>query len=128
MAGSSMTFGELTPFEPARHLRRATITWVSDSATGAVSGTSTETYIGHFLGITTVPSGSAAPTTLYDITVKDQYGVDLLGGNAADRSATAGEWASASPYPHPVNGLITIAITNAGNSKEGTIYIDLETR
>ncbi len=32
-----------------------------------------------------------APTTLYDIVIRDQYTVDILGGKGADRSATEGE-------------------------------------
>lgn len=127
MAGSAMSFGDQTPFKRGQAFRRTTVTFTTDDATGAVEGTSTEEFCGLFYGITTDP-GSAAPTANWDIVVKDEFGVDMLGANGSDRHTSNSEWASASPYPRPVNGPITISITNAGNSKTGTIYIDHEPR
>lgn len=61
--------------------------------------------------------GTTQPTTLYDITINDAYGVDLMGGVLADRSATAGERALAklntSVYGGvPLLGTETVTITH----------------
>jgi hypothetical protein len=131
-----MTFGAQAPLNPAQIMRKTAVTWVSDDTTGAVSGTSTETFSGLFYGITTDP-GATAPTDNYDICVTDDTGLELLGGtagasstdgNGMNRDTANTEFAQASPYPIPVDGPLTITITGAGNSKVGTIYIWHESR
>lgn len=136
MAGSVMTFGDQGKVKPAQGMRRTAVTWTSDSSTGSVSGTSTEHFCGLFYGIVTDP-GATAPTDDYDVCVTDDIGLELLGGtagssstdgNGIDRDTANSEFAKADPYPIPVKGPLTITITNAGNSKTGTIYIYHETR
>ncbi len=120
MAGSSVTFTK-------RRIGNAIdikIDWVSDDAAGTASGTLTGDVVGSLQRFTTVPSGGGtAPTAAYDITLKDEHGVDLLNGLGADRSATATESKGQS------DGLLftaatslEFAVANAGNSKQGTAY------
>lgn len=120
MAGSSVTFTR----KKIGAIVKYTIAWVSDDAAGTATGTLAGEVVGQFQRFTTVPSGGGtAPTALYDVTLKDESGVDLLNGLGADRSATATESKNAN------DGLLFTAATSlvfavaaAGNSKQGTAY------
>ena len=140
MAGSSMTFeyDEGTDGGGYRHgIRRVIATWLSDDATGAVSGT-TRKLSGTLIKANTNP-GSAAPTDDYDITLTDEDGVNILTAcddDLSDRDTANSEEVyflvkdhAVSPLAqslHPVVcGAITIAVANAGNAKAGvlTLYV-----
>ena len=96
--------------------------WTSD-ASGNVSGiASSRTYDGQVLMVATVPSASAAPTDLYDLTVLDDNGLDVLAGAGVDRSATVTQYVVASLGAVAISTL-TITIANAGISTQGTVYI-----
>lgn len=60
--------------------------------------------------------GTTAPTASYDITITDANGVDIMGGELADRSATATQQVVpkiGSLYgARRVNGTVTLNITN----------------
>ena len=45
----------------------------------------------YYLDMMLVDPLTPAPTTLYDIVIRDDYTIDILGGNGANRSATDGE-------------------------------------
>lgn len=131
-----MSFGDPNKVRQGLSMRRTAVTWTSDDTTGAVSGTSTYVFSGLFWGITTDP-GATAPTDNYDVCVTDDLGVELLGGtagssstdgNGMNRDTSNSEFAQASPYPMPIDGTITLTLTNCGNSKQGTIYIWTEDR
>lgn len=141
MAGSSMAFTYDDGVDGAglrSRVRRVIAAWVSDSATGAVSGT-TRKLTGRLVKAVTVPSGTAAPTDNYDIALTDEQSVDVLAGvlNGIGNRDTANTeevyffnkdgagtgLIAANPI---VSSTITVAITNAGNSKAGTIYLYLE--
>lgn len=141
MAGSSMTFTYDDGSDLAgahRGIRKVTASWISDDSTGAVSGT-TGKIVGEIIKAVTVPSGTAAPTANYDITLADEAGVDILAacvaaGRLADRHTSTTEQryffaedidtAPLAKATHPaVCDKITIAVTNAGNSKAGTIIL-----
>ena len=95
--------------------------WVSD-ASGDVSGTaSSKRYDGALLMLATVPSATA-PTTLYDLTVLDGNGLDVLAGTGADRSATVTEYVVAS-LGAVAESTLTVTVANAGNAKGGTVYL-----
>lgn len=121
-----------TPHEANRTGNTIAVPWTS-SAGGAAT---VEVAIKGFLyGAWTVPgTGDAAPTALYDLTIVAAAagGQDLLGGNGADRSATAVEFASADPYPVPYNcdqiGNAVVTIAAAGDTNTGTVYLEVETR
>ena len=110
-------------------IRKIIADWTSDDTTGAVAGTTVK-IIGELIKGTTDP-GATAPTTLYDIVLTDAEGVNLLGLSADDllnRSATVTEevyfglTTQASAFP-VVADLVTISVSNAGNSKLGQLII-----
>lgn len=89
--------------------------------TNAINGT---------VGWVETKPGSTAPTALYDITLTNSDGLDIMGGKLADRSATLAE--GSAPYDTvgaiylttPVRGPLDITITNNSvNSATGTISI-----
>ena len=79
----------------------------ADAATGTVPDTPTERPIaGDLIKVTTNP-GATAPTALYDITLEDEDGVDVMGGALADRAAASSEVA----YPKdPAGAVITTGV------------------
>ena len=119
MAGSLMTFTEI------RHssVKKIKAEWTSDDTTGAVSGTTTYPYDGNLIGVITVPDGVAAPSDNYDIAINDDDSVDVALGALADRDTANTEYVAAASMAGVANSKLTIAITNAGNSKKGIVYI-----
>ena len=101
--------------------------WVTDSS-GNLTATATGYPVeGFLMAVETVPSATAAPTTLYDVVLNNAQGLDMMGGALGDRSATAAEMTLPllngiyTMLPEP--GLLTLDVTNAGNSKSGTVRI-----
>lgn len=142
MAGSSMTFTYDDGADGAgirTRVHRVIASWVSDDATGAVSGT-TRKLAGRLVKAVTVPSGTAAPTDLYDIALTDEQSLSVLAGvqsTLADRATATTQQVhffvldtAATPLAQSVHPIVcsavTIAVTNAGNAKAGTIYLYLE--
>lgn len=120
MAGSAMTFTEITHGS----IKKIKAAWTSDDATGAVSGTTVNYYDGRILGAITVPSGGGtAPTNLYDIAVNDGDSVDVALGALANRAAAATEFVVEASMAAVAHSKLTVAVTNAGNSKQGTLYL-----
>jgi hypothetical protein len=119
MAGSAMVFTEI------RHssVKKIKAAWTSDDTTGAVSGTTTYPYGGKLIGAITVPDGVAAPSANYDIAVNDDDSVDVALGALANRSDTDTEYVAEASMAGVANSKLTIAITAAGNSKKGTVYL-----
>jgi len=118
MAGSAMVFTEI------RHssVKKIKAAWTSDDTTGAVSGTTTYPYNGRLIGVITVP-GSPAPSADYDIAVNDDDSVDVALGALADRHTSNTEYVAEASLAGVANSKLTIAITAAGNSKKGTVYL-----
>jgi len=113
-------------------IRRIVIDWVSDDATGAVSGT-TRKISGELLKAVTDP-GSAAPTDNYDIAITDPEGADVLAGcaNTLQNRHTSTTQAVELLLTDGTAGIaarpvvcspLTVAVTNAGNSKAGRIVL-----
>jgi hypothetical protein len=135
VAGSSMTF----TYDDGRDglgrpcgIRKITVDWTSDSATGAVSGTTCK-IVGQLIKAVTDP-GAAAPDANYDIAITDPEGVDVL---SASEAALANRHTANTEevyfYREGTVGMVptfpvvcdplTIAVTAAGNSKNGQIII-----
>jgi hypothetical protein len=91
------------------------LSWTGSSSDGTVPSTAiSSATIGKISGtylflVKTVP-GTTAPTALYDIVLNDSDGLDVLGGVAADRSASAVEKAVPKQY--------------TGQSIYGGVFID----
>jgi len=95
--------------------------WTS-SAGGAADGTTTYAYNGELLRVVTIPgTGGDQPTNLYDVVLNDADGLDLLFGNGANRSNAAAEQIAASNLGAVANDKLTLGVTNAGNTKKGTV-------
>ena len=129
MAGSlTVSYRDLKSGSKAR---KVTVDWTSDASAGTVSGATTIDDIhGFIIAIVTNPSGSAAPTALYDVVINDTDGFDvaeaLLGNLSATVTArfTPSEAiGSLSDVHRYVDSVLDVVIENAGNSKEGAIDI-----
>ena len=103
-------------------MKKVTFAWTSD-ASGDASGTTTYAYSGKIEGLTTVPSSTAAPTANYDIVVTDEDSVDVLMSAGANRSDTATEHVQSSSLGCVSDDKLSLAVSNAGDSKAGTVYL-----
>jgi hypothetical protein len=119
MAGSATTFTETT----IGTVKKIKCEWTSDDTTGAVSGTTTNSYSGRFIGLITDP-GATAPTDNYTVTVTDDDSVDLLLGAATgNRDTATTEFLAEASLAGVASSKLTFNVSSAGNSKIGTIYL-----
>jgi len=146
MAGSASTITyDDGQDRTGRHgaIRKILIDWTSDDATGAVTAT-TAKIVGRLLKVVTDP-GTPAPDANYDIAITDEESVDVLSGlggtggtapSLANRHTTTTEVvhlvaqdSGTNPLPGTqpfVCDKLAVAVTNAGNSKQGQIIIYYE--
>lgn len=104
-------------------VKKIALAWTSDAA-GAADGVTLGAYSGEIRRLVTVPSGGGtAPTDLYDVTLNDEDGVDVLLGAGADRSSTVTQQVNAGSLGIVANDKLTLAVRNAGNAKQGTVYL-----
>lgn len=124
MADQVVTIAEKS--EEYRTVKRIYWDWLCTDA-GVVTSPSLEKYSGVVFKVVTVPDGGGtAPTALYDITITDEDGVDVLCGLGADRSATATEYKSSSDgLGACVDSKLTLNVSNAGNAKGGKVFLYL---
>lgn len=97
-----------------------TLTITADAADASVPDTVLTTKIsGRLLALETNP-GTTAPTALYDVTLEDGEGHDVLQGVGANRSASATEKAaivfSGTSVPPPVAMVDTLTFKVANNA------------
>lgn len=137
MAGSAATI----TYDDLGTVQKILIDWTSDDTTGAVTAT-TRKIVGKLLKVVTDPSATAAPSANYDIAITDEEGVDVLSGLAGTGGtdpSLANRHASNTEVVHlrALNSLtdlvpgsepyvcdkLSVAVTNAGNSKHGQIII-----
>ena len=115
------------------------ITWAWTSASdGSCTGPTIEAVGGEIVRIVTIPSASAAPTTLYDITITDGNSIDVMAGQGANLSATVTahvmpgvplkDGTTTSVAPIIVDDILTLNVTNAGDTKSGTVIMYLRTQ
>jgi len=110
--------------------------WTSDASGNVVDNTLT--IRGGYIQRVAVTSddGATSPTNLYDFTIKDSDNFDVLQANGANwATATDDSFcpvlkvtddSTSTVTKIPVMGTMTLAITNAGNARGGTItiYVD----
>ena len=111
---------------------RVTLAWTS-AADGSASG-DTPSLSGELMKVVFDP-GSAAPTANYDITLNDANGFDVLAGFGANLSATVTtqlkpgiafkDGTTTSVAPTVIDGVLTLAVTNAGDTKSGSVVLYL---
>src|SRR5687768_8174322 len=137
MAGSAMTFTYDDGYDHAGRsggVKKVLVSWTSDDGTGAVTGV-TGKIVGKLIKAVTDP-GTAAPTDDYDIVITDEEGANVLTpcqANLTNRDTANTEQtyfllldtAAGTPLAqslHPVVcDALTIAVSNAGNSKTGQL-------
>ena len=112
--------------------------WVTDGSGDFTATATTQKINGIIMLVEFIPSATAAPTTLYDITLRNSQAIDVLGdtgaaaaevfdGAGANLSATVAS--ESQPVLNgnygavPVMGVLTLDVLSAGNSKGGTVRI-----
>lgn len=109
-----------------------TFTWVS-AADGSDTVPSGLPVSGKIERVVVVPSASAAPSNLYDLTLTDEDGIDVLAGQGANLSDTVAnnfcpaiplkDGTSTADYATTVDGILTLNVTNAGDAKAGKVVV-----
>lgn len=123
MAGTVTT----TTADKGAGVTKYTVAWVS-TAGGAVSGNAVSLKRGELIQVGYTPDGGGTqPTDLYDVTMTDAGGADILGGTGANLSnatATVTVPAIGTYFRRWLEGgSYTPVVANAGNAKGGTIYL-----
>lgn len=108
-----------------------TFAWVSDSG-GAATVVSGQAVSGRIERVVFAP-GAVAPTANYDVTLTDEFGIDVLAGQGTDLSATdetdvcpgvpLKDGTTTSVVPVVVDGILTLNVTNAGDTKAGSVVV-----
>ena len=114
------------------------IAWTGDDGNGNVDDGTIPVGQGWYVVLgATVPGAVTVPTNLYDITVEDEYGVDVFGGSLANRSSTASQQeppqnsGETGQFSRMVSGPLTFKIADASqavNSATGECIIYCEKR
>jgi len=130
---SGMTAGTVTQTytKVTDDVRCLTYSWTGDAADGSVPATASTISVDGYIILVITNPGSTAPTALYDITLTDGDSVDVMGGQLANRSATATEQAVpkiGTVYGGRwVSGILTLNITNQSvHSATGTVKIFIQ--
>lgn len=129
MAGTVTQSGELTGRIGAGLVQRRVVAWTSDASGNAdgnigISGT--------LLRVAFKPdTGDSQPTNLYDVTLTDYSGIDVLNGAGANLSNAAASATvplttgsdGVTMLPTVVSDTLTLNVTNAGNAKRGELIL-----
>lgn len=135
MAGSLSITDQVFADKINRPVRKVSLAWTS-TAGGAVSGNLTDYLSGVLARVAFVPNTSSTqPTNLYDITLLDENGIDVLAGQGADLSnATATavipgvplkDGTTTSVGPAQIDDKLELRVANAGSAKTGTVVLYL---
>ena len=104
-------------------LRRITVDWTSDGSGDATQSVEVD---GVIVRLITDP-GATAPDPNYDVTVVDEFGLDLLDGQGANRHTSTTEAVSLAgglTTTHVYHeGTCTVTIANAGATTEGQVVL-----
>ena len=107
-------------------VKKVTWDWLSaaDGSVGTVAGRiTTEIYNGAVLRAVFVPDAAGTqPSDNYDVAINDADGYDILAGQGANKSNAAAVTVVAS-MGAVANDKLTLAVTNAGDSKGGIVYL-----
>ena len=107
---------------PASRYRVYDLTWTSD-ASGDVKETAVAVEPGAVEQVEVYPdAGGTQPTDAFDVTLLNELGADLLGGQGADLSNAGATILSVASIKHP-GGSLYPNVENAGNAKGGRIRL-----
>jgi len=109
-------------------VKKITFDWTA--GTGADAGLATKTtenfFSGEIIRLVTVPAAAPdAPDDNYDVVINDEDGTDTLMGAGANRDTANTEQVLASSLGCVANDKLSLSITNAGDTKKGTVYLYL---
>lgn len=117
-------------YSGGKPIRKVRLDWTSDS-----SGNASQTFgsiEGTIVRVVTNP-GSTAPTDNYDMTITDEDGYDILAGQGSNRDTSTTEsfvpgipftdGTTTSVAPVVVDGNLTLTISNAGATKDGSVVL-----
>lgn len=113
----------VTTEETFGSIRKVKFAWTSDSG-GAADAVTTKVFNGKIEGLATIPSGGGtAPTDNYDVAITDADGIDVLFGAGANRDTANTEYVQGSSLGAVASDVLTLAVTNAGSAKAGTVIL-----
>ncbi|MBN2129142.1 MAG: hypothetical protein JW741_06580 [Sedimentisphaerales bacterium] len=115
----SMSFTEIVEENVAKIIAD----WVSDGDGDASGQTTYEWFLGKVIGLTTIPSGTAAPADNYDVTITDENGHDVLLGAGADRDTANTEHVAEASLGAVAKSPLTFTVADAGDTKAGQIVL-----
>lgn len=130
----TQTYTQVYSSEGNTNLSKLTFVWTTDSS-GNASATTNTTITDQIAGkyivvVSCIPSSVDVPTTLYDVTITDTNGLDVVGGILLNRTSGAtGD--QATPFigalygPRPISTALTWTVANAGSGKSGTGILEL---
>lgn len=138
MAAGTCTYA-LTDQQTRRQpYKKLVASWTSDAA-GAVNGFQSASLNGKLKQVSFVPDAVDTPTTLYDVVIVTEEGVDILGGLGANLVVTGPVTVAprvftvdtaGTPAQHPQDvllvGKLEVRVTNAGDAKKGKIVMLFE--
>jgi hypothetical protein len=122
MAAGTVTITE----ELLGTVKKVKFEWTSGDGAegGTAAGTTDNAYSGEVLRLVTVPGVAPnAPTDDYDVVVNDEDTTDVLMGAGANRDTANTEQVLGSSLGCVANDKLSLAITNAGDAKKGTVYL-----
>lgn len=103
--------------------------WTSD-ATGFYQSGVSKTVIGYLIGAKFEPSATAAPTALYDVTIENGSGLDIILGVGANLPAGITDTGNIrtplttdGAYPFIWEEAVAPKVQNAGAAKQGTVIL-----
>ncbi|MBI4499456.1 MAG: hypothetical protein HY689_16330 [Chloroflexi bacterium] len=107
-------------------VRKVTLEWTSD-ASGNADATTTKAFTGEVVRAVQLPdSGGTQPTDLYDVTVTDSDGADVLHGLGANLSnAATTQKAQKDGLGAVAASKLTLNVSNAGSGKGGKAIVYL---
>lgn len=104
-------------------VKKVAFAWTSDGS-GNADATTTAVLDGKIIGLTTIPSGGGtAPTDNYDVALTDVGGHDVLLGAGANRDTALQESVAEASLGAVAGSKLTLAVTNAGSAKQGTVIV-----
>lgn len=122
----TLTYSKRAKRESPYNSSVSVITWTFTTDGSGNATEENEVIWGVINRIVTIPDNVDTPTTLWDLSIADEDGMDLLCGNGADRDA-ANNGASEHIFPCPPNpgvaSKLTFTVVNGGDTKKGIVKV-----
>jgi len=104
-------------------MARVIFDWLSN-ADGKATKTTAIAFDGKIECAAFIPDGApTVPSDLYDVTVSDESGVDVLCGAGIDKSNAATQVTAAASLGAVASDKLTLSVTNAGVAKGGQVIL-----